>query len=276
MHRRQIFTKLKTLLIIVVLSIVPGFGQQTQNQFPGTASKLAASAKSRIKVAFVLTDGAVMIDFAGPWEVFQDVMIVPKGKSMHDPGASNMHVFYLYTVSDTMQPIRASGGMQIIPDYTFDDAPQPDVVVLPAQRGNSPKMMDWIRKMARRSDVVMSVCTGAFTLAETGLLNGKQVTTHHDAWGTLHEQFPSVTVQSNRRYVESAPGIFTSGGLSAGIDLALHIIELYFGREVAENTAYTMEYEGAGWKGDGSTSVKSEDGMKTMKMENGSPKTDMK
>jgi len=125
-----------------------------------------------------------------------------------------------------------------------------------------------IRKMARRSDVVMSVCTGAFTLAKTGLLNGKQVTTHHDAWGSLGDDFPLVTVQSNRRYVQSGPGIFTSGGLTAGIDLALHIVELYFGREVAENTAKTMEYEGGGWKGDGSSSVKYEDGMKAMKMEN--------
>jgi transcriptional regulator GlxA family with amidase domain len=191
-------------------------------------------------------------------------MIPPKGTTIHDPRAKRP--FELYTVSDTKHPIRASGGMQIIPDYTFDDAPQPNIVVIPAQSGNSPKMMDWIRTMATRSEVVMSVCTGAFTLAQTGLLNGKAATTHHDAWETLHRQFPLVTVRPNMRYVQSDPVIFTSGGLSAGIDLALHIVELYFGREVAETRAYTMEYEAKGWKRGGASSVKYTDGMAAMNM----------
>src|SRR5579864_1934626 len=99
MHKIDELTKIKILLISVVLCIAPGFGQPMQNQAPGNTSRLAVPAKGKIKVAFVITNGAVMIDFAGPWEVFQDVMIVPPGKSMHDPGASNLHVFELYIVS---------------------------------------------------------------------------------------------------------------------------------------------------------------------------------
>src|SRR5882724_1606825 len=243
-------TTIRTLLLILFASTELALAQQKPNPFPGTAERLAASAKSRITVAFVLTDGAVMIDFAGPWEVFQDVML-PRGTSMHD-----MHVFDLYTVSDSRKPIRTSKGMQVIPDHTFDDAPQPNIVVVPAQGGNSPQMLAWIRKMASLSDVVMSVCTGAYKLAEAGLLNGKAATTHHDAWEDVQHEFPNVKLQRNVRYVQSDPVIFTSGGLSAGIDLALHIVELYYGRQVAETTARTMEYEGTGWKGDGSASVK--------------------
>jgi putative intracellular protease/amidase len=222
-------------------------GQQPSTPFPETASKLADSAKGRIKVAFVVTDQAVMIDYAGPWEVFQDVMVLSRGGNME-----NQHVFDLYTVSDTTAPLRTSGGMRVIPDYTFDNAPQPNVVVVPAQLGHSQKMIDWLRAMAKRSDVVMSVCTGAFELGEAGLLNGKKATTHHGAYVKFQHDFPAVTLVRNMRYVQSDPVVFTAGGLSSGIDLALHIVELYFGRDVAAETARTMEYEGKGWMGDGS------------------------
>lgn len=247
------FTNIKTLplLLVMILTVGPVLGQQPSNPLPAAPSKLVAPATGQIPVAFVVTEDAVMIDFAGPWEVFQDVMLPSRGASMTD-----RHVFKLYTVSDNRKPIRVSGGMQIIPDYTFDDAPQPKVVVVPAQSGDSPKMMEWIRKMVTKSDVVMSVCTGAFTLGEAGVLDGKNATTHHEGYKRFEKQFSRVTIQRDMRYVQSDPVIFTSGGLSAGIDLTLHIVELYFGRSVAERTARHMEYEGMGWMGDGTSSVK--------------------
>jgi len=157
MNPSLILFKINALFFSLLFAFALGFAQQAQTPSPATSTKLAVSAKRTLKVAFVLTDGAVMIDFAGPWEVFQDVMIVPQGHTMHEHGIQSRHPFELYTVSDEKVPIRTSGGMQIIPDYTFDDAPQPDIVVIPAQNGNSPKMMDWIRKMAQHSGVVMSV-----------------------------------------------------------------------------------------------------------------------
>jgi len=244
------FTHNKTRLAVVFIASFINplvFGQQPRNSFPETASKLAISAKGRIKVAFVLTEHAVMIDFAGPWEVFQDVMVTSRGGTMED-----QHVFDLYTVSDTTDPIHTSGGLRVIPNYTFDNAPQPNVVVVPAQMGHSQKMMGWLRARAKTSDVVMSVCTGAFSLAEAGLLNGKSATTHHGSYVSFQHEFPAVTLVRNMRYVQSDPVVFTAGGLSSGIDLALHIVELYFGRDVAVDTARTMEYEGEGWRGDGS------------------------
>jgi transcriptional regulator GlxA family with amidase domain len=197
------------------------------------------SARDDIPVAFVLTEGSTMIDFAGPWEVFQDVMLTE--------GGGMRHPFRLYTVSESRATIRASGGMQIVPDYTFADAPLPRVVVVPAQRG-APQLADWLRKIRGKADVVMSVCTGAFQLGAAGLLDGKPATTHHDFFDQFQTRFPNVKLQRGLRFVQTDDVVFTAGGLSSGIDLALHIVERYYGRQVAERTAIYMEYQGEGWK----------------------------
>ena len=200
-------------------------------------SILAASGLSKtepIPVAVVLTEGATMIDFAGPWEVFQDATVDDRA------------AFQLYTVSDAKAPIRTSGGMQVVPDYTFDDAPPPAIVVVGAQRG-SPRMQQWLQQVAPRVKVLMSVCTGAFKLAAAGLLDGKKATTHHDFFDEFEKRFPRVSLQRGSRFVQSSATVFTAGGLTSGIDLALHVVEVYFGRAVAERTAKYMEYEGQGW-----------------------------
>jgi transcriptional regulator GlxA family with amidase domain len=207
-----------------------------------SAGALLAPPQGSINVAFVLSEGATMIDFAGPWEVFQDVHVEGRGPSMDE-----MMPFRLYTVSDSRAPIRVSGGMQVTPDYTFADAPEPGIVVVGAQRGKSKQMLDWLRRASTRSQVVMSVCTGAYKLAMAGLLDGKKAATHHDFWEDFQKRFPKVTLERGVRYVRSDPVIFTAGGLTSGIDLALHVVELYFGRDVAVGTAAMMEYEGKGW-----------------------------
>src|ERR1044071_6512634 len=192
--------------------------------------------KSQIPVAFLISDRAVVIDFCGPWEVFQDVMV---------PGNEQMP-FNLYTVAETKKPIRTSGGMQIVPDYTIQDAPPPKVIVIPAQSPPSPGVLGWIKKCSKTADVTMSVCTGAFVLAKTGLLNGKSATTYHGAFERFATQFPNVQLKRGARFVENG-NLATAGGLSSGIDLALRVVERYYGREVAAKTAYNMEYQGQGW-----------------------------
>src|SRR5499427_1501239 len=164
-------------------------------------------------------------------------------------------VFQQYTVSDSKEPVRVSGGLRIIPDYTYTDAPEPKVVVVPGTT-KSPEMFDWIRKMTKRSDVVMSVCVGVYRLAEAGVLSGKQATINNGAYPDIQKKYPDVHFLRNMRWVQSDPVIFTSGATGAGIDLALHIVELYFGREVAERAAGSMNYPGQDWKGDGTESVK--------------------
>jgi transcriptional regulator GlxA family with amidase domain len=200
-----------------------------------TTNPLKPSTKDPIPVAFVISDGAVVIDFCGPWEVFRDVML-PSGD----------HPFRLYTVSDKTAPIQAGGGMKIVPDYTFANAPEPKVVVIPAQSEPSAAMLDWIRKVSKNSDVTMSVCTGAFVLAKTGLLDSKSATTFHAAFNTFAMKFPKIELKRGARFVENG-NLATAGGLSSGIDLALRVVERYYGREAAQKTAYTMEYQGQGW-----------------------------
>jgi transcriptional regulator GlxA family with amidase domain len=199
--------------------------------------KLTPPVDGQIPVAFTMSRGATMIDFAGPWEVFQDVML-GSGNNMRS-------AFRLFTVSEKTEPIESSAGMKIIPDYTFDSAPTPKVVVIPAQAG-SQALHAWLRKIVDSTDVTMSVCTGAFQLGRAGLLSGKEATTHHDFFDQFAKAFPDVKLKRGLRFVEG-PKISTAGGLTSGIDLALRVVERYFGRATAEQTAFYMEYQSKAW-----------------------------
>jgi transcriptional regulator GlxA family with amidase domain len=205
------------------------------------AAQLVPPANRPIRVAVVLTDGATMIDFAGPWEVFQDVMLPGEGS------AEPTTPFELFTVGAAKEPIRTSGGMAVVPDYTFADAPVPDVIVIGAQRG-APDLGPWLRKMRPQSRIIMSVCTGAFKLADAGLLDGKPATTHHDFFDAFAKRFPKVTLVRDKRFVQADSVVYSAGGLTSGIDLALHVVSLYFGKETAERTAVYMEYTGTRWR----------------------------
>ena len=198
-----------------------------------TTNPLKPPAKGDIPVAFLISDGAVIIDFCGPWEVFRDVMV-----------SGGDHPFRLYTVSEKAAPIQAGGGMKIVPDYTLANAPAPKVIVIPAQSEPSAAMLEWIRKSSKTTDVTMSVCTGAFVLAKTGLLSGKSATTFHAAFNSFAMEFPDIKLKRGARFVEDGN---LAGGLSSGIDLALRVVERYYGRDVAQKTAYNMEYQGQGW-----------------------------
>jgi putative intracellular protease/amidase/YHS domain-containing protein len=220
-------------LIIAVFLTLASFSTSALEAEP---NQLTPPSKDQIPVAFLISDGAVVIDFCGPWEVFQDVMI---------PSRQDMP-FRLYTVAETTKPIRTSGGMQIIPNYSIANAPAPKVIVIPAQSAPSTAVLEWIRKSSKTTDVTMSVCTGAFVLAKTGLLSGKSATTYHGAFERFAMQFPDIELKRGARFVENG-NLATAGGLSSGIDLALRVVERYYGREVAQKTAYNMEYQGEGW-----------------------------
>jgi putative intracellular protease/amidase/YHS domain-containing protein len=205
---------------------------------------LKPPAQGSIPVAFLISEGAVVIDFSGPWEVFENVTV---------PGKSDA-AFRLYTVAETMQPVRASGGMKIVPDFTLATAPAPKIIVIPAQREPSEAVLTWIRQASKTTDVTMSVCTGAFVLAKTGLLSGKAATTHHGAYAELAMAFPDIRVKRGARFVEDG-NLASAGGLSSGIDLSLRVVERYFGRDVARKTAFWMEYQGQGWMNPDSNSA---------------------
>src|SRR5438874_13553596 len=129
--------------------------------------------------------------------------------------AGNDHPFRLYTVSDKTAPIQAGGGMKIVPDYTFANAPAPKIIVIPAQSEPSKAMLEWIRQATKNTDVTMSVCTGAFVLAKTGVLSGKSATTFHAAVKAFAMQLPDLHLKRGASCVEDG-SLDSAGGLSSG------------------------------------------------------------
>jgi len=213
----------------------PRIGGADSSRSAATPNPLRPPKSGRIPVAFPLSRGVVDIDFTGPWAIFGSVML---------PGADMTSPFQQYSVAATMAPIVTESGLTVVPDYTFETAPQPKVIVIPAQK-DSEVMLQWIRKSSVGADATMSICVGAYVLAKTGLLDGKSATTHHDAYKDFANQFPKVHVVRGVRFVEEG-NLATAGGLACGIDLALHVVERYFGRQVAEDTAYNLEYQAQG------------------------------
>jgi len=188
----------------------------------------------KIRVAFTLGQGSQVIDVAVPWEVFQDVLI------------NEDSVFDLYTVGASKDLVSMSGGMLVAPNYSVFDAPQPDVIVSPAHESSS-ELIKWLKKASVDADLTTSLCTGAYHLAEAGLLDGLMVTTFHTMLDDFADKFPNVRVSREQTFIDQGH-VITAGGLSAGIDMSLHIVGRYFGLEVAQQTAHFIEYDNDNWK----------------------------
>ena len=180
-----------------------------------------------INVAILLFDGVQIIDYTGPYEVF---------------GQAGFNV---YTVSDEKKQIITNMGMNVFPSYSLTDMPTPDIIVIPGGEVTNAmandKLLNWIISEGEKSEKILSVCSGSFLLAKTGLLNGKTATTISG----LIEEFkifaPHTKVVRDKRYVDNGK-IITTAGLSAGIDGALHVVETLLGRDYAQMIALNMEY----------------------------------
>jgi len=243
MYRR---TFLQTLAVVGAAAVLPSVANAASKE-EGIVEHdkldshpivpLPSPGKNRIPVAFVLSEGAEVVDFAGPWGVFEYAF----------PPVAETQPFQLYTVAESSAPLKVSGGMTIVPDYSFSNAPQPKVIVVPAMGEPGAAMLDWLKQVYRGTDLTMSVCNGAFVLAKAGLLSGKEATTHHGSITLFAADFPDIKVKRGARFVDTG-NIATAGGLTSGVDLALHVVERYYGREEAEKTATRLEYQGQGWK----------------------------
>lgn len=235
MRRREL---IRNAIGLAGLGVIGRAGSSPGGQVgAGCVAPPRRADRSRVRVGFLISEGAKVIDFCGPWEVFQDVTL--HGSGMHHP-------FELFTVAESRDAVRVSGGMRILPDYALKDAPLPHVLVVPAMEGTR-TTHDWIRKVSETNHITMSVCTGAFQLARAGLLDGLTATTHHDFLDDFAGEFPSVRLVKNVRFVEHAR-IATAAGLTSGLDLALRVVERYHGREVAQATAEYMEHDSEAWK----------------------------
>jgi transcriptional regulator GlxA family with amidase domain len=199
-----------------------------------TEARIALPKAGVLKVAFVVSDNATLIDIAGPMQVFDQVQVPTGG-------------FQTFTVSETRNPIHA-GTMTIVPDYTFADAPDADIVVVGAQSGNAEPYLAYLRRMNTSGKLMLSVCTGASKFARAGLLDGLDATTHHDYIDLFQKTYPKVHFLRDRAWVHSAPRIYTAGGETSGIERALHIVELTYDHKTAVATARYMEYRGPDWQ----------------------------
>ena len=192
------------------------------------ASAAAAAAETR-NVAIVIYPGVELLDFAGPGEVFS---------------AAGDGAFDVFTVAATAEPLTSQRFVKIAPDYSIDNAPRPDIIVLPGGNvgsvQNDPKMMAWLRRSAEKAEITMSVCNGAIALAQAGLLDGLKATTHWGALSRLRE-FGKITVVPDERFTDNGR-IVTTQGVSAGIDGALHVVERLLGPEEAWADAHYMMY----------------------------------
>ncbi len=242
MNRRRFLTATATLgSAMATLPATGAFSapnESNTSEVKGLAtekSKLTPPAHGSIPVAILISENLNVIDFSGPWGVFESVSL---------PDATEPP-FRLCTVSEKSDVVISGSGLKLMPHYTFANVPEMKVVVIPAQKG-SDAMIEWLRKVAPSADVTMSVCTGAFKLAKAGLLSGKAATTHHEFLDKLQKEYPDIQVKRGVRFVEGEK-ISTAGGLTSGTDLALRVVERYFGRDVAQTTATYMEYQGKGW-----------------------------
>lgn len=186
-----------------------------------------APQRDRLNVAILVFPGVQIIDFTAPYEVF---------------GQAG---FRVYTVAESVEELTTAMGMKVVPSYTLAECPAPDIVVLPGGGVNAARksaaVLDWIRARGKTSDAILTVCNGAFILADTGLLDGLKATTFYNLIPTLAAEAPEVRVVRDRRFVDNGKFI-TTAGLSSGIDGALHVVRKILGKARAQHVALNMEY----------------------------------
>lgn len=191
-------------------------------------------------VGILIFDEVEVLDFCGPFEVFS----VARPDGIKD---DESRLFQVFTVAEEDKTVRCRGGLLVKPHYTLENAPPLDIVIVPGGQGtrrerHNQTLLDWVEAQDKQTELTLSVCTGAFLLAERGLLDGKTAATHWGSVGFMRETYPEVEMVENTRYVDEGR-IVTSAGISAGIDMSLYVVEKLHGQEVAAWTARRMEYE---------------------------------
>ena len=194
-------------------------------------------------VGIFIFDNVEVLDFAGPYEVFTTASRV-FNKTTSSP-LENLP-FEVFTVGKTKKSIYARAGLKLHPDYSITSHPTPDVLLIPGgvvtKEMDDADILSWIKSTSTFTTITASICTGAFLLAKAGLLEGKASTTHWEDIDELRTLFPTLHVKENMRWVDEG-SIVTSAGISAGIDMSLHLVERLMGQELALNTAKQMEFD---------------------------------
>ncbi len=187
-------------------------------------------------LAILIFDDVEVLDFAAPFEV----LAVTSELNNYEP-------FNVFLVAETQRTYKAVNGLQVVPKYAISNCPSPDILVVPGGVGTrtqmkNQKLITWIKKVSERAELVMSICTGARLLAKAGLLDGLEITTHHEAYDEFRQLVPTATVNERKRFIDQDK-ILTTGGISAGIDGSLYVVDKLLGREIARKTAIYLEYD---------------------------------
>lgn len=192
------------------------------------------------KVGIYIFDEVEVLDFAGPFEVFS---VASRVKARWQADAPKP--FEVFTVADSHRSVRARGGLMVQPNFEITNHPAIDLLIIPGgvvfeelQRAD---IIGWISRAATMTTITASVCTGAMLLGKAGLLRNKTVTTHWADIAETRAMFPETIVQENVRWVDTG-AVVTSGGISAGIDMSLHLVARLETEELAARTARQMEY----------------------------------
>jgi len=192
-----------------------------------------------LNVGIYLFNHVEVLDFAGPFEVFTTASRVAQRRELAAPPP-----FHTFSVAHHAGPVRARAGLAVLPDYTLEDAPAIDLLLIPggvvdAELADA-AVLDWIAERAKAARITASVCTGAFLLAKAGLLAGHTATTHWEDIADLRAQFPTLTVRDDVRWVDEG-SVVSSAGIAAGIDMSLYLVARLASPALAEATARQMD-----------------------------------
>jgi transcriptional regulator GlxA family with amidase domain len=195
---------------------------------------------SRKRVGILVFPEVEVLDFCGPFEVFSATRLL-EARRRHDPSP-----FEVLLVALSRDPVTATGGLRVMPDHNLESCPPLQVLVVPGGWGtralvSNERLIAWIQQQAASVELLCAVCTGSFLLAEAGVLSGRRATTHWLSLDRLQADYPEVIVEDRMRVVEESY-LFTSAGISAGIDMALRVVARLFGLNVARAAARHMEY----------------------------------
>jgi transcriptional regulator GlxA family with amidase domain len=214
-------------------------------QSSNESTKERGAAHSNV-IGIYMFDGVEVLDFAGPFEVFTTAA---RMHARSNPDAGLLPLFQVVTIAATAQRVVARGGLPLVPDCVFASHPHLDVLIVPGgvvdAEMEKRDVGQWIGDLSRKVKVIASVCTGAFLLAKSDVVKNERVTTHWEDIDLLRSTFPGLIVESNVRWVDEGR-VVTSAGITAGIDMCLHLVEVLAGRVLAERTALQMEFD---WRG---------------------------
>lgn len=188
-----------------------------------------------LNVAIFIFNDAEVLDFAGPFEVFNVANTV-----------AEQQLFNVFLVAESEQIIFAKNNFRVLPDYDFTEVPEADILIVPGGNGRKIQMhhvpvLNWIKHEAGKASMVLSVCTGSFILGNAGLLNNLAATTHHGSYDEFEKEFPTTQLIRGVKYVDNGK-VITAGGISAGIDMSIMVVGKIHGNEMAQKVAERMEY----------------------------------